>query len=152
MYYFIIVLVLISDQIVKGLVTGGMAVGQSIPVIDKVFYLTYVQNTGAAFSNFEGQRLLLITITSIMLAALSFYLVKKRRSEHWTMLVALSLIIAGGFGNLIDRVRLGYVVDMFDVQFWPVFNIADIGVCVGCGFMILYFFLSGRENGKEKSV
>ncbi len=152
MYYFIIVLVLVSDQIVKGLVTGGMAVGQSIPVIDKVFYLTYVQNTGAAFSNFEGQRLLLITITSIMLAALSFYLVKKRRSEHWTLLVALSLIIAGGFGNLIDRVRLGYVVDMFDVQFWPVFNIADIGVCVGCGFMILYVFIAGRENGKEKTV
>ncbi len=152
MYYFIIALVLVSDQIVKGLVTGGMAVGQSIPVIDKVFYLTYVQNTGAAFSNFEGQRLLLVAITSIMLAALSFYLVKKRHSEHWTLLVALSLIIAGGVGNLIDRVRLGYVVDMFDFQFWPVFNIADIGVCVGCGFMILYIFMSGRENGKEKTV
>lgn len=152
MYYIIIALVLISDQVVKGLVTGSMAVGQSIPLIDKVFYLTYVQNTGAAFSNFEGQRILLISVTSVMIAALIFYLVKKRHDEHWTLLAALALIIAGGLGNLLDRIRLGYVVDMFDFQFWPVFNIADIGVCVGCGFMVLYVFISGRENGKEKTI
>lgn len=152
MYYLIIALVLISDQVVKGLVTGSMTVGQSIPLIDKVFYLTYVQNTGAAFSNFEGQRVLLVSITSVMIAALTFYLVKKRHVEHWTLLAALALIIAGGLGNLMDRIRLGYVVDMFNFQFWPVFNVADIGVCVGCGFMILYVFISGRENGKEKTI
>lgn len=152
MYYIIIALVLIADQIVKGLVTGSMAAGQSIPVIDRVFYLTYVQNTGAAFSNFEGQRMLLISVTSVMLVILSVYLVRKRHVEHWTLLASLALIIAGGTGNLLDRIRLGYVIDMFDFRFWPVFNIADIGVCIGCGLMIIYVFWFSRGNGKEKSV
>jgi len=152
MYYVIIALVLIADQIVKGLVTGSMAAGQSIPVIDRVFYLTYVQNTGAAFSNFEGQRMLLISVTSVMLIILSIYLLRKRRTEHWTLLASLSFIIAGGLGNLLDRIRLGYVIDMFDFRFWPVFNIADIGVCIGCGLMIIYVFCFSKENEKEKSV
>jgi len=68
------------------------------------------------------------------------------------LLASLSFIIAGGLGNLLDRIRLGYVIDMFDFRFWPVFNIADIGVCIGCGLMIIYVFCFSKENEKEKSV
>ena len=79
---------------------------------------------------------------------------EKHKKEHWTLTLSLSLIIAGGIGNLIDRLSLGFVTDMLDFKIWsPVFNVADIGVCVGVGFLILYTLVFyGKTEKKTDSV
>lgn len=98
--------------------------------------LTRVHNYGAAWSSFSGQRWLLVGLTSLILLAVLFVLAR-RTVRHPLGVLAGCLILSGGLGNIIDRVRLGYVVDMFHFQFWPsypVFNTADI--CVVCGAVL----------------
>lgn len=117
-----------------------MFVGQSIPLIEGFFHITYVQNTGAAFSLFEGKYAFLIIIPFSALLFAVWYL-EKHKDAHITLVASLILIIPGGFGNLFDRIALGYVTDMFDFKFWPaVFNIADIAICLGCVFLVIYIF------------
>lgn len=152
MYYIIIGIVLIVDQLSKYLILINMAPGQSIPIFDEIFYLTFVRNTGAAFSNFQDQRWGLVVVTSLVLIVLMVFFVRNIRKEHWSLLLATSLIVGGGLGNLLDRIRLGYVVDMFDFQFWPVFNIADMGVVIGCGLLILNVVWLGKKDGNGKNA
>lgn len=115
--------------------------------------LTRVHNYGAAWSSFSGQRWLLVGVTSLILLAVLFVLIR-RIVRHPLGVLAGCLILSGGLGNIIDRVRLGYVVDMFHFQFWPsypVFNVADI--CVVCGAVLaaayyLWFYEKyDREGG-----
>lgn len=129
--------ILALDQVIKAVVRSVMYVGESIPVIEDVFHLTYVQNRGAAFSMFSGQWFILIIIPVMAILVAAWYM-KNHENEHWSLSLALGLVISGGIGNLIDRVAFGYVTDMFDFRIWPVFNVADIAVCVGAGFLILY--------------
>ena len=151
MRYFVILGVLAADHLVKLLVRSTMYCGQTIPVIDGLFSLTYVQNRGAAFSLFAGRGTMIMVITFIALCIAVWYM-ERHKTEHWTLLLALELIISGGAGNLIDRAAFGFVTDMFDMHFWPVFNIADIAICVGCGFLILYMFVFDKtsEAGEKK--
>lgn len=137
LWYLLVFVILALDQVSKATVRIVMYVGDSIPVIEDVLHITYVQNRGAAFSLFSGQWLMLIIIPVIAIAVAVWYL-KNHQDEHWTLSLALSLVISGGVGNLIDRVVFGYVTDMFDFRIWPVFNMADVAVCVGAGFLILY--------------
>ena len=124
--YLLIAGIILLDQIVKFAVRELMYVGESIPVIENVFHLTYVQNKGAAFSLFSGSGFMLIVLPVIALAVAVWYM-ETHKDVHWTLPLSLSLIIAGGLGNLIDRLFLGYVTDMIDFKIWsPVFNIADI--------------------------
>lgn len=148
--YLIIVMVIALDHLLKNQIRATMYVGQSNPVIEGVFSITYVQNRGAAFSMFEGQETFLMIIPGLALIIAIWYM-EKHRNEHWTFMTAMELIIAGGIGNLIDRVALGYVTDMFDFHFWPVFNIADIAIVVGCGFLILFMFKFDNSE-KNKSA
>ena len=147
--YLVIALVLIVDYVLKAYIRETMYAGQSFPVIKGIFSITYVQNRGAAFSIMEGQEMLLTLLPAAALVIAVIYM-EKLRHEHWTMLLALQLIIAGGAGNLIDRVARGFVTDMFDFHFWPVFNIADIAIVTGCGFLILFMFKFDESAKKEK--
>lgn len=149
MYLIIAVLVFVADQLSKCLVLFNMVPGQSVAIIEGVFHLTFVRNTGAAFSNFQDQRWGLVIVTSIVLIILIFYFFRRMQQEHWSLLLAIALIVGGGSGNLVDRIRLGYVVDMFDFQVWPVFNIADIGVVLGCFFLIINVIWLGKEGKNE---
>lgn len=149
MYFIIAVLVFVADQLTKYLVLFNMVPGQSVAIIEGVFHLTFVRNTGAAFSNFQDQRWGLVIVTSIVLIILVVYFFRRMHQEHWSLLLAIALIIGGGSGNLVDRIRLGYVVDMFDFQVWPVFNIADIGVVLGCVFLIINVIWLGKEGKNE---
>ena len=144
--YLLIAAIILLDQIVKLAVRSLMYLGESIPVLENVFHITYVQNRGAAFSMFSGSGLMLIIVPAIAM--------EKHKKEHWTLTLSLSLIIAGGIGNLIDRLSLGFVTDMLDFKIWsPVFNVADIGVCVGAGFLILYTLVFyGKTEKKTDSV
>ena len=147
MYYIIIVLVFVVDQVSKYLILNNMLPGQSIPIIEGIVNLTFVRNTGAAFSNFQDHRWTLVFVTSIVLTMLIIFFIRRIDKEHWSLLLAISLIVGGGLGNLLDRIRLGYVVDMFDFQFWPVFNVADVAVVTGCGFLILNIIWLGKKHG-----
>ncbi len=139
-FYCLITIFVIIDQVTKHLISANMDVNQTIPVLDNIFHISYVRNFGAAFSILTGKQGFLIGITLISLIGILIYLILKRNKLHWSMSLSLSLIVGGGCGNLIDRMRLGYVVDFFDFRVFPVFNMADIFVCCGCGLLILYLF------------
>ncbi len=146
-FYAVILFIIIIDQISKLYIRMGMDFNQSIPVIDGFFHITFVRNLGAAFSILQGKQPLLIIVTFIALSAIIIYLAIKRKENHWLLALSLSLIAGGGLGNLIDRIRLGYVVDFFDFRVFPVFNIADISICIGCGLFILYLlFIEPKIN------
>ncbi len=149
--YLLVLGIILLDQLVKFIIRSVMFVGQSVPVIEDVFHFTYVQNRGAAFSMLSGQSLVLILIPAVAIVIAILYM-EKHLDEHWTMILSLVLIVSGGIGNLIDRSLLGFVTDMFDFRFWPVFNIADIAVCVGAGFLILYTFkFSDKKEIEEEN-
>jgi signal peptidase II len=118
--------------------------GQGLPLVPGLFDVVYVENTGAAFNLLEGKRGFLILFAALMLAVIIVYIFLKRKSTSPLVLMGLSLIVGGGLGNLLDRVRFGYVVDYLEFQpfSFPVFNIADISVCTGCGLLLLYFAIT----------
>jgi len=132
-FYAVILFIIIIDQISKLYIRMGMDFNQSIPVIDGFFHITFVRNLGAAFSILQGKQPLLIIVTFIALSAIIIYLAIKRKDNHWLLALSLSLI--------------AYVVDFFDFRVFPVFNIADISICIGCGLFILYLlFIEPKIN------
>ncbi len=144
-------LTLILDQASKLAVDGSMQLYESIPLLP-YFNLTYVHNTGAAFSflaNAGGwQRWLFAGLAVVMSSVIAVWLARLQKHET-LMAVALSLVLGGAIGNLIDRVAYGYVIDFLDVYYqhahWPAFNIADSAICVGVGLMLLESFGVGRK-------
>lgn len=140
-YILIIVGVLVIDRIVKTVVNSSMDVGDTIPVIGDFFHITYVRNTGAAFSMLEGHPVLLLVLPGIVILIAFIYIIANYRKYKPVFNIALSLMCGGGLGNLTDRAAYGYVIDMFDFGWFPVFNVADICVCVGCGLLMLYLIV-----------
>lgn len=128
------------DQLTKYVVRLSFAVGESRPVLDGFFDLTYVRNTGAAWGMLGGQN---AWLTLLSVAMLIVMLVFRRSflSDTWEHRVALGLMIGGIVGNLMDRLRLGWVTDFLDFHWrqyhWPAFNVADSAICVGVGIYIL---------------
>ena len=141
------------DQWLKVWITANLPLGESMPFMPGFVELLTVHNYGAAWSSFSGQRFLLLGVTSVIIAAVVI-LLARRIVRHPLGVAACSLIVSGGIGNLIDRFRLGYVVDMFHFEFWPsypVFNIADI--CVVCGAIlgaIYYMWIYEKYDAKPK--
>ncbi len=146
-----ILTLILADQAVKLWVTAHLEVGGAAPLLPGFVELLRLHNYGAAWSSFAGMRWFLILLTSAVMAVLAVLLFRPV-ARHPLGRTALVLILAGGVGNLIDRVRLGYVVDMFNFQFmsYPVFNVADI--CVVCGvvlFLGYYLFLFDKTDSKK---
>ena len=140
------------DQWLKAYVTANIPLGQAQSLLPGVVELRTVHNYGAAWSSFSGMRWLLVTVTSCIVLAVLFVLVR-RIVRHPLGLCACFLILSGGLGNIIDRARLGYVVDMFDFQFmnYPVFNVADICVVCGCVLgAVYYLFLYEKYDKRGK--
>ena len=143
------VLILAADLITKYIVASGMELYSSIPVIPGVFDLTYIINDGAAWGILGGKQFLLSAFTVIVIAALIIYAVKKRASIPKLELYSLAMIVGGGTGNLIGRVFDGYVVDFINVKaisFLNIFNIADIGITVGCFLLIIALLISPQRK------
>lgn len=132
-YIVIIAALLVTDQWSKYLAEVYLKPINSYPIIPGVFHLTYGRNTGAAFSILQGKQIFLIIFTMIILSLLIFYLIKNIKNGSRLLKFSLAFIIGGALGNLIDRIRLSYVVDMFDFTLinYPVFNSADIFVVLG---------------------
>lgn len=147
-------LLLAADQLSKYYFLTNYVQYQSEPVINGILNFTYHQNTGGAFGIFKDQQWLLLAITSIMFLVLIYMLIKKKFRAP-LLNFSVCLILAGGFGNMIDRIFRGFVVDFIDLQFvhFAIFNIADICVVVGAGLIILYFILDivkDYRSGKRK--
>lgn len=143
--WLVVILVLALDQGTKLLVKTTMGINQSIPVIKNVFHLTFVLNAGAAFSMLERQTIFFIVTTVLVLGAILYYLRQVPKEKFWLRL-GLALLLGGATGNLIDRIRMGLVVDFFDFRVFPVFNIADIAISVGVGLLILDLLFSKEDK------
>lgn len=127
---------LVLDQLSKFIVLQNMEQGQSIPIINQIFHLTYIQNPGAAFGLLAYRTTFFIfTTLAVVLGIIILY---RRLGEKKGMLpLGMGLVVGGALGNLIDRLRYGKVVDFFDFRIWPVFNIADTAIVVGAGLLVL---------------
>ena len=139
-----------ADQWVKAWVVGHLQMGEAISLFPGFLELMRVHNYGAAWSSFSGARWLLIALTAAGMCAIAWLLVKIVRHPlgQWS----LAIILGGGIGNLIDRVRLGYVVDMLDTMFmdFPVFNVADVFVVCGTVCALIYY-LAFYSKSDEKN-
>ena len=150
LYAILAVLLVIVDQITKYLVRANISLGQDIPFLPKILGLTYVQNTGAAWSILKEHTWLLTLVSAIVVVVIC-WLVVKGFFKGWVGLTAASLILAGGVGNLIDRVIFGYVTDMLETLFmdFPVFNFADCCITVGVVLLFIYVLFIMKDDKKE---
>jgi len=140
-----------ADQLSKLWIVANIPLYQQIPAIPGLFHLTYVQNTGAAFSFFQGQIWLFILVFAVLTAAVIWEFSTKKMGftnfERW----CIAAIYAGGLGNMIDRLRLGYVVDMIEVEFmnFAVFNVADCFITCGCIAMLVSLVFFNKSFWKD---
>lgn len=141
MMVFLIILVLVIDFVSKLIVSNLMQVGQSVVLIKDFFYITYVRNTGAAWSVFSDRTWLVIGVSFIIILLLIWYVYKNKPSNKLEK-VGYSLVIGGAIGNFIDRIVYGYVIDFFDFNIfgydYPIFNMADCFILIGVLLLIVY--------------
>lgn len=150
------VLVLVLDQVTKVYIDKTMRLHDSITVIEGFFNITYLRNKGAAFgilanSSWRLPFFLLITAVAVVVILV---VVSRLRDDQKVSAVSLSLIFSGAVGNLIDRVRLGEVIDFLYVHwyehYWPAFNVADSAICVGVFLLAIEMFLEERREKAQK--
>lgn len=151
-YILIIIGITVLDKASKIIAASNLANISTIPIIKNVFHLTYAENTGMAFSMLSGNPLLLGSISILFIGVLSYYFYKEYKKDKTNKLLftSLSFIIGGALGNLVDRLFLGYVVDMFDFRLinFAIFNVADIFICIG-GFLLILSVLLEPDEKKE---
>ena len=154
-YALFVAFIVIADQVAKFLTVANIAPGDTVSFLPGLLRLTYVQNTGAAFSSFEGQQWLFAVIF-VAFTGLVIWEYRKNTMgfqpfERW----CIAAIYGGGLGNMIDRVRMGYVVDMLETTFmeFPVFNVADCFITCGCVLLMIHLALFNKDfwkDGKKK--
>lgn len=147
-----VVIATVLDQLSKLWVVNNIPLHGEIPVLNGIFHLTYAQNTGAAWSVLSGMQWLFLLIFLAFTLGIIWEFSKKRwpftTFDRW----CIAVVYAGGLGNIIDRIRLGYVVDMIEVEFinFPVFNLADCCITCGCIALVVHLVFFNREFWKEK--
>ena len=152
LYTILAVLLIVIDQVTKYLVRANIPLGAHVPFLPHVMDLTYVKNTGAAFSMLEKHTWILTALSIVVVIVMIVALFQKVLT-HPLGLIPAVLVIAGGIGNLIDRILFGFVTDMFNTLFmdFAVFNVADIGITVGGFWLVAYvLFLYDKLEAKEE--
>lgn len=154
LYIAAILIMIVVDQVVKHWTFTVLQPQHTIPLIENVFHLTYIENRGAAFSMFAkfDSRWIFVALASVITLAICYTLSKKLMQTalgSWSLV----LIAAGAVGNAIDRVARGFVVDMFDFRLihFPVFNVADIFICVGGILFVIYFMFQYKDKPNDKN-
>lgn len=143
-----------ADQLTKLWILDHVPLYTRVDAIPGLFHLTYVQNTGAAFSSFQGMRWLFVAIFLVFTVAVVWEFSKKRLPftgfERW----CVAALYGGGLGNIIDRIRLGFVVDMVELDFmrFPVFNVADCFICCGCIALLVSLVFFNKNFWKEEKL
>ena len=144
-------IIVAADQITKYLVVANIDLHGYVKAIPSLFHFTYIQNDGAAFSMLKGQQWLFAVLFVVLTVAVIWEFYKKKLGftafEKWCIVA----IWAGGLGNMIDRVRLGYVVDMVNLEFmnFPVFNVADCFITCGCIALMVSLVFFNRKFWKD---
>ena len=140
------------DQYTKYLTVAHIAQYADVPFIPGFLGFTFVKNTGAAFSSFEGQQWLFALIFAVFTVAILWEYFKKPMLFTTLERFCIAAIYGGGLGNMIDRVRLGYVVDMIETKFmnFPVFNVADCFICCGCVLLLISLMFWNKDFWKEE--
>lgn len=138
------------DQLSKCLVIERLKPIGDYPLIDGVFHLHYAENTGAAFSMFDGARWIFVGLTGIVILTLLVVVILKKIPNHPMCYIPLGLIIGGAIGNFIDRVSVGYVVDFlyFKLINFAIFNIADSSLVIGSILLSIYLLFIYKETPK----
>jgi len=142
---------LFLDQISKWLVVTRLKEIGTFPVIEGIFHLQYLENRGAAFGLLQDQMAFFVIVTVVVTGGILFFLFTEPNSSTFLQM-ALSLIAGGALGNLVDRIRFGYVIDFFDFQIWPVFNVADTAIVLGQIMLIVYLLKMNRDHSKGESI
>ncbi|MFW6381646.1 MAG: signal peptidase II [Bacillota bacterium] len=148
MIFVIITGIVLLDQIIKYIIYHSFYPGQSQPVMENVFHLTYVKNTGAAFGIMQGYNYIFIIFSLVVLAFFIYHIVTGR-IDSLLFRIASGLLLGGAMGNLLDRIIHGYVIDYLDFRFWPVFNVADVSVVVGVLLMLIFIFQAPGAAGNK---
>ena len=145
-------LVLVADQLTKNYIVANFTLGESYPAIEGLFEFTYIHNKGGAWGMMNTHPWLLLSLAAIV-SVICIMLLVKYKSQSKLMFWALTLVLSGGLGNIIDRVFREHhsVVDFIDVSFieFPVFNVADCAVCIGAGLLVLFFVIDIIKTGKK---
>lgn len=149
----ICVCVILLDVASKYLVVMNIPEGGAVPCIDGLFHLTYIENRGAAFGMLANSRWIFMVVSIAAIAAMIVYMIVKKPQNIWVK-TSIAMLVGGGVGNMIDRVRLGYVVDFIEVEFvdFAVFNVADSFVTVACGILIVYVIVASVKEEKAKKA
>lgn len=149
---FIVIVMLIADQLTKWVIVTQMTVGESFTVVPNFLSITSHRNDGAAWGILSGQMIFFYLITIVIIIALIVFYFKEAK-DHMMMQVAISLLLAGAFGNFIDRVMNGEVVDFVDTILFgydfPIFNIADASLTIGVGLLVV-ILLTDKTKEKKK--
>ncbi len=145
----LLVLIIFLDQLTKGWIESFLDLYESLELIPGFFSLTYARNTGAAWSILSGQMTFFIVLTTAVLIGLIAVMIKTPKESKWTR-ISLTLMMAGAIGNFIDRLSFSYVRDFLDFIIFgydfPIFNIADISLCIGVGLLALVTFMDKEES------
>lgn len=150
MLYFWILSIAFFDQLIKLYILNNFYYGQTQPLIKGIFHLTYIKNTGGAFGIFENANTFFIIISILIIVFLLLYN-RIYVKDNIYINLSFGLIIGGAVGNLIDRIRLNYVVDYLDFRIWPVFNLADSAIVVGAVLLIIYILFDDFKDGPLNS-
>ena len=155
-FFAIVFGVVFVDQLTKWLAIIFLKGNESAVVINNVLKFAYIENTGAAFGMLSEHRWVFLLISTLAIIGITVYMIKWRPQSK-LLYVAVSFIVGGGIGNMIDRVYLGYVVDFIDFYAFPnlwkyIFNVADSFVCVGAGMVMLYLILSMINDTKKEKM
>jgi len=144
LFYLIAITIVACDQVSKHVVMQHLPLHVRTPVLGSFLSLTHTQNTGGAFSLFKAHNAVFVAISVVALVALIGAYHRFQRHDLWVS-AGLALALGGAIGNLIDRARFGYVVDFFDLGWWPIFNVADSAITVGI-VLLAFLFLFRKES------
>ncbi|MDD5496407.1 MAG: signal peptidase II [Candidatus Omnitrophica bacterium] len=133
--------IFVFDRIIKAFVCERLSEAQSIKVIPGIFHITLVFNKGAAFGILKDQRLFFVLLSIAVISLIVVYLWRNNLKDY-ILFLALALLLGGACGNLLDRVRFGYVIDFLDFRIWPVFNVADSSITIGAVILAFKFILT----------
>ena len=155
-FFCIAIFVVLLDQVSKAFILSNLKLHESIDVINGLFNIVHVRNSGAAFGMFadssEAFRSIFFLGIGVLALSLIIYYIGQIKNGQTKLLVSLSLIFAGAIGNLIDRIRFGSVIDFIDIYIstfhWPAFNVADSAITVGAYLMLMEMFRRSKERGK----
>ncbi|MBQ7567385.1 signal peptidase II [bacterium] len=149
-FFVVAALLFALDQWTKFLVYSNMSYGQTIELPVSFVQLTYVRNFGGAFGCLEGAHLLFVCAVLVMIGVVYRFFPRICEYSGLRGCALFGSLVGGALGNLCDRVRLGYVVDMIDLKWWPVFNVADMCIVVALVFIVLMFYSYGAADETDE--